>query len=64
LFQLFHPIGGVGARDADVWANVADPSRLTQVAMRRQARRLKTGRNLRMFIIPRKMGLRNRLRRV
>src|SRR5260370_29414866 len=56
LFQLFHPIGGVSASDADACAEAAGASSVAEGATRRLARRLKTGRNLRMFIIPHKIG--------
>src|SRR6267143_863233 len=55
LFQLFHPIGGVGARDADVCAEVAG-ARRAAVPTRRQARSARIKENHRMFIFPRNIG--------
>src|SRR5260370_41861928 len=56
LFQLFHPIGGVGARDADVCADVAGTRRVAKVPTRRQARSARIKKNHRMFIFPRDIG--------
>src|SRR6266550_913204 len=56
LFQLFHPIGGVGARDADACADVAGASRVARVPTRRQARSARIEKNHRMFIFPRNIG--------
>src|SRR6267143_2793853 len=53
LFQLFHPIGGVGAREADVCADVDGARRVAKVPTRRQAR---IKENHRMFIFPRNFG--------
>src|SRR5260370_27533198 len=56
LFQLFHPIGGVGARDADVCADVAGTRRVAKGPTRRQARSARIKKNHRMFIFPRDIG--------
>src|SRR5882762_10368445 len=56
LFQLFHPIGGVGARDADVCAEVAGARSAAKVPTRRQARSARIKENHRMFIFPRNIG--------
>src|SRR6266850_6732252 len=55
LFQLFHPIGGVGARDADVCADVAGARRVGEVPTRRPARSARLEKSHRMFIFPRKL---------
>src|SRR5882757_1548235 len=56
LFQLFHPIGGVGARDADVCADVAGARRVAKVPTTRQARSARIKENHRKFIFPRNIG--------
>src|SRR5256884_875146 len=56
LFQLFQPIGGVGARDADVCADVAGARRAAKAPTTRQARRARIKENHRKFIFPRNIG--------
>src|SRR5437667_434911 len=56
LFQPSHPIGGVGARDADVCADVAGARWAAKVPTRRQAGSARIKENHRKFIFPRNIG--------